>query len=94
MTSDDPRLTGVIVAIDGQPPTRLAVDVTSDDGSRERATILLAPETAVISGVGTARAIDAADLAIGARIEIRHTGAAMRSLPPQYRATQIRILGV
>jgi hypothetical protein len=46
----------------------------------------------VVSADG-ARPAGVADLAIGARIEVRHTGDMMRSLPPQYRAAQIRIPG-
>jgi hypothetical protein len=34
----------------------------------------------------------AADVLAGARIAARHTGAELRSLPPQYVATRVRIL--
>ncbi len=82
---------GVIAGVDSGPAgTRLTVDV--DAG--ERVVLIVSPGTEVLverAGGATAPG-GAAELVAGARIVARHTGAEMRSLPPQYHATQIRVV--
>jgi hypothetical protein len=84
---------GVIAGVDSGPAgTRLTVD--SPGAAEPRAVLIVPPGTEVLVKRvdGTTSPGGAADLVPGARIVARHTGAAMRSLPPQYHATQIRIL--
>jgi hypothetical protein len=86
----------VIVSIEGSAEqTRLVVDAQAGDGAEPgRAVILVesATEVSVRLPDGTAKPGAMADLTAGARILVRHTGPEMRSLPPQYRATHVRVL--
>jgi len=88
---------GVIASVQpGTDQARLTVDADARDGAPpQRVVVLVASDTEVTvrQGDGTSRAGRVADLAAGARILIRHTGMEMRSLPPQYRATHVRVLG-
>ena len=84
---------GVIAGVDsGSAGTRLAVDPL--DGAGERVVLIVPPGTEVLveRADGTAAPGGAAALVVGARIFARHTGVEMRSLPPQYHATEIRVL--
>ncbi|HEU4456613.1 MAG TPA: hypothetical protein VFR81_26335 [Longimicrobium sp.] len=84
---------GVIAGVDSGPAgTRLTLDPA--DGAGERVVLIVPPGTEVLveRADGTTVPGGAADLTVGARIGARHTGAEMRSLPPQYHATEIRVL--
>ena len=87
---------GVIAAVEpGPPSTRLMVDVESGAAAAPgRVVLLVSPgtEVEVQRADGTSTRGGAADLVVGARIRARHTGTEMRSLPPQYQATHIRVL--
>ena len=97
-SADDPewKMEGVIAAVDAGPAaTRVTVEVESGPGAEpERAVLLVSPETEVEvqRADGTTGRGSTADLVVGARIVARHSGAEMRSLPPQYQATRIRIV--
>jgi hypothetical protein len=84
---------GVIAAVETGPSGAvLTVDVP---GAPEPRVVLIVPpgtEVLVERADGTSAPGGAADLAAGARIVARHTGAAMRSLPPQYHATHVRVV--
>lgn len=85
---------GVIAAVDpGPAATRVTVE-TADAEDPGRAILLVEPGTEIVveEPDGTSRAGSAADLRVGARIQARHTGAELRSLPPQYVATRVRVL--
>jgi len=87
---------GVIAGVEPGPgATRLTVEVASDGAEAPGPVVLLvSPETdvRVEREDGTSARGGAADLAVGARILARHAGEALRSLPPQVRATHIRVL--
>lgn len=87
---------GVISAVEpGSDLTRLTVEVASGGAAEPGRVVLLvspATEVTVQRADGTSGRGGATDLAVGARIVARHTGEEMRSLPPQYRATHIRVL--
>jgi hypothetical protein len=92
----DWSMEGVIAAVDpGPAATRLTVDVSSGAAAEPgRVVLIVSPETEVEvqRADGTSARGGAADLVVGARIRARHTGVEMRSLPPQYQATHIRVL--
>jgi hypothetical protein len=91
----DGALSGVITGVDrGAGAARVTVEVSGAGASSERAVLLAVPgtEIAVLGTDGASRPGDVLDLVPGARIEARHTGAELRSLPPQYHATRIRVL--
>ena len=88
---------GVIAGVEpGPEATRLTVEVASEGVETEPGPVVLlvspGTDVRVEREDGTSARGGAADLAVGARILARHTGAEMRSLPPQYRATHIRVL--
>ncbi len=87
---------GVIAAVEpGSGESRVTVEVASRETAEgDRVVLLVSPETEVIvkRPDGTHGRGGAADLAVGARILARHTGREMRSLPPQYRATHVRVV--
>ncbi|HEX2094705.1 MAG TPA: hypothetical protein VHG28_20030 [Longimicrobiaceae bacterium] len=88
-------LAGVIAAVEpGPTATRVSVDAHSGEGAPGRVVLLVSPDTEVEirRTDGTDVRGSAADLRTGARIQARHDGAEMRSLPPQYRATHVRVL--
>lgn len=88
-------LSGVIADVEpGAGATRVTVEVARPGASGERAVLLVAPgtEIAVWGADKTSRPGDVLDLVPGAGINARHTGAELRSLPPQYQATRIRVL--
>jgi hypothetical protein len=88
-------LAGVIAAVEpGSAATRVTVDLAPGAGETGQAVLLVSPATKVEvrRADGTSSQGSAADLRAGARIQAWHDGAEMRSLPPQYRATRIRIL--
>jgi hypothetical protein len=90
------ELSGVIVAVDGGSPAAwVTVELAGQAGTEpERATLLVSPETEIVveSANAPPRPGGPADLVRGARIRARHTGVAMRSLPPQYHAERIQVL--
>ncbi len=89
----DPELSGAIVSADaGAETTRITVELAG--GAAEHAVLLAGPGTAIVveTLAGDYRRGGPADLTPGTRIRARHTGAAMRSLPPQYNAVEIRVL--
>jgi hypothetical protein len=91
----DWHLVGVVAAV--QPAggtTRVTVQVSRPGASGEQAILLVSPQTEITvqAADGTSRAGDVRDLVGGARIGARHTGTELRSLPPQYHATRIRVL--
>jgi hypothetical protein len=92
----DWSMEGVIAAVEpGPAATRLTVEVASGAAAEPgRAVLLVSSETEVEvqRADGTSARGGAADLVVGARIRARHTGVEMRSLPPQYQATRIRVL--
>ncbi len=91
---DDRTLTGTIAAVaPGPAAIGVLVDAAPGDDAGQ-VVLLVSPETEieVRRADGTAVRGSAADLAVGARIVARHTGAEMRSLPPQYHATHVRIV--
>jgi len=84
---------GVIAGVDSGPEgVRLTID--SPGGAEPRVVLVVPPGTEVLveRADGATSPGGAAELVAGARVVARHAGAAMRSLPPQYHATQIRIL--
>jgi hypothetical protein len=87
---------GVIAAVEtGPTATRLTVEIAPGEAPEPgRAVLLVSPATEVTVQLadGTSRRGEATDLAVGARILARHTGAELRSLPPQYGATHVRVL--
>lgn len=89
-------LAGTIAAVETGPAgTRVTVDATLGAVAEPgRVVLLVEPNTEVEvrRADGTLERGDASDLVAGARIQAWHTGAEMRSLPPQYRATRIRVL--
>jgi hypothetical protein len=88
----EPELAGVIVSVEREGGTaRVTVAVRPTD---ERAVLRISPDTeiAVRRANGAEAPGDAGDLAPGARIEAWHDGTELRSLPPQYLATRIRVL--
>jgi len=96
--SPDPEwdLEGVIAAVEpGPAQTRVTVEVAPGAAAEGGPAVLLVSadtEVEVRRGDGSTRRGTAADLVAGARIMARHTGAQMRSLPPQYQATHVRIV--
>lgn len=91
----DRELSGVVTGVELRAGTaRVTVEVARPGAPGERAVLVVAPgtEIAVLGADGTSRPGDVLDLVSGARIEARHTGAELRSLPPQYQATRIRVL--
>ncbi|HEY0020687.1 MAG TPA: hypothetical protein VGC13_30590 [Longimicrobium sp.] len=91
----DRALSGVIAGVEpGGGTARVTVEVYRPSAPGERVILLLSPgtEIAVQRSDGTSRPGEVRDLASGARIEARHAGAELRSLPPQYHATRIRVL--
>jgi hypothetical protein len=87
-------LAGVIASVaPGPDAIRVAVDVAPEDDSG-RVVLLVSPETEieVRRADGTGGRGGVADLVAGARIVARHTGAELRSLPPQYHATYVRVV--
>ena len=94
MDDAGPALAGVIAAV-APGPAAIGVTVDFAPGAEPgRVVLLVSPETEIEVGRadGTTGRGGAADLVAGARIEARHTGAALRSLPPQYHATHVRIV--
>ncbi len=94
MDDAGPTLAGVIAAVaPGPAAIGGTVDLSPGDESG-RVVLLVSPETEieVRRADGTAGRGSAADLVAGARIVARHTGAELRSLPPQYHATHVRIV--
>jgi hypothetical protein len=91
----DRELSGVVAGVELRAGTaRVTVEVAGPGAPGERAVLRVAPgtEIAVLGADGTSRPGDVLDLVPGARIEARHTGAELRSLPPQYHAIRIRVL--
>jgi hypothetical protein len=89
-------LSGVIAAVQpGAGTTRVTVQVSRPGTPGEQAVLLVSAqaEVTVRAADGASRPGDMLDLVPGARIDARHTGAELRSLPPQYHATAIRVLG-
>lgn len=88
-------LSGVIAAVQsGAGTTRVTVQVSRPGTPGEQAVLLVSPRTEITvqAADGASRPGDMLDLVPGARIDARHTGAELRSLPPQYHATAIRVL--
>lgn len=89
------HVAGVVVSADPAPAS-VRVTVQRDAGSPgpERAVLHVPPQAQVEvqRADGTVHAGTAADIVPGARILARHTGAEMRSLPPQYHAVRVRII--
>ena len=89
-------LAGTIAAVEpGSPTTRVTVDLTPGAAAQGgRAVLLVSPDTEVVvqRADGTTVRGGPSDLVPGARIRARHAGAELRSLPPQYRATHVRVL--
>jgi hypothetical protein len=88
-------LSGVIASVQqGAGTTRVTVQVARDGTPGEQAVLLVSPRTEITvrAADGASRPGDMLDLVPGARIDARHTGAELRSLPPQYHATAIRVL--
>lgn len=93
MDDAGPTLAGVIAAVaPGPAAICVTVDVAPGDESG-RVVLLVVPETEIElrRADGTTMRGGAADLVAGARIVARHTGAELRSLPPQYHATHVRV---
>jgi hypothetical protein len=90
------QLQGVIAAVDaGTQGARVTVELDGGTTAEpRRAVLLVSPETVVEvqRPDGSTGRGNAGDLAAGARVRARHTGVEMRSLPPQYVATQLRIV--
>ncbi len=89
-------LSGVVAAVQPGPGTaRVTVQVSRPGTPVEQAVLLVSPQTEVTvrAADGASRPGDMLDLVPGARIEARHTGTELRSLPPQYHATHVRVLG-
>jgi hypothetical protein len=90
----DWNLSGVVTAVEpAGGTTRVAVQRSGPGAAGERAILLVSPQTEITvqAADGTSRAGDVRDLVAGARIDARHTGTELRSLPPQYHATHIRV---
>lgn len=88
-------LSGVVAAVQpGNGTTRVAVDVARPGAPGERVILLVSSgtEITVQRAEGTSRPGDVRDLVPGTRVGARHTGAQLRSLPPQYPATHLRVL--
>jgi hypothetical protein len=87
---------GVIAGVESASgTTRVTVDLSSGATAEGgRAVLLVSSETEieVVRADGATGRGSPADLVPGARITARHAGAEMRSLPPQYRATHLRIV--
>lgn len=87
-------LEGVVVSVAADPAgTRLTLDV--DSGDADARAVLHVPPDARITvrhADGSVRPGGMDDLRPGVRIRARHTGAEMRSLPPQYVATEVQVL--
>jgi hypothetical protein len=94
MNEAGPNLTGMIAAV-APGPAAIGITVDLSPGAEPgRVVLLVSAETEieVRRADGTIERAGAADLAAGARIEARHTGAELRSLPPRYHATQVRVV--
>ena len=91
-----PGLAGVVAAVQQQPAvTRVTVEAAAPAGpTRETFVLLVRPGTEILiqRADGTAERGRSADLVVGARVQAEHTGAELRSLPPQYEALRIRVL--
>lgn len=89
-------LEGVIVAVEPGPETvRLTVDLASGTTAEAQRVVLLASsdtEVVVQRADGTTVRGGATDLVVGARIRAHPTGVELRSLPPQYPVSRIRVL--
>lgn len=90
------QLEGVVAAVDaGAQGTRVTLELDGGTAAEpRRAVLLVLPETVVEvqRPDGTTGHGSTADLAAGARVQARHTGVEMRSFPPQYVATRLRIV--
>ncbi len=84
---------GVIAGV-GSGPEGIILTVDSPGAPEPRVVLVVPPGTEVLveRADGTSAPGEAADLSPGARIVARHTGVAMRSLPPQYHATHVRVV--
>jgi hypothetical protein len=85
-------LLGVVAAVaPAGGITRVTVQRAGAPGGQ--AILLVSPQTEITvqAADGTSRAGDVRDLVTGARIGARHTGTELRSLPPQYQATHVRV---
>ena len=88
------HFSGVIAAVEpGETTTRVTVQLSRPVGSGDQAILLVSRQTQVTvrRADGTTRPGDVRDLAQGARFDARHTGVELRSLPPQYHATHVRV---
>jgi len=92
----DRELQGVIAAVDaGTAETHVTVDPAGRAPAGEGRAVVRVGVTTVVEverADGTTRRGGAGDLVPGARIRARHTGAELRSFPPQYVATHVRII--
>lgn len=89
-------LSGVIAGVQpGAGTTRVTIQVSRAGTPGEQAVLLVSPQTEIrVQGAdGASRPGDMLDLVSGARIDARHTGTELRSLPPQYHATHVRVHG-
>ena len=87
-------LEGVVASVDPDPAgVRLTVDVDSADADG-RAVLHVPPDARITvrDADGSVRPGAVDDLRPGVRIRARHTGVEMRSLPPQYVATEVQVL--
>ncbi|HEX7241960.1 MAG TPA: hypothetical protein VF263_16880 [Longimicrobiaceae bacterium] len=94
MDDAGPTLVGVIAAV---APGPAAIGVSVDialEAEPGRVVLLVSSETEIEirRADGTIERGGASDLVAGARIVARHTGAELRSLPPQHHATHVRVL--
>lgn len=89
-------LSGVMRTVEPAPSaTRVTVELAEEAAAEPgRAVLLVGPatEVEVQRADGTIVRGSMADLVPGARVLARHTGAELRSLPPQYRATHVRVI--
>lgn len=94
MDDAGPTLAGVIAAV-APGPAAICVAVDVAPGAEPGRVVLLVSsgtEIEVRRADGTIERGGAADLVAGARIVARHTGAELRSLPPQYHATHVGVV--
>ena len=91
--SPDQELSGTIVLADAGAET-LRITLELDGGMADHAVLLAGAQTGIVveTAAGDTRRGTPAELRPGSRIRARHTGVAMRSLPPQYNAVEIRVL--
>lgn len=87
-------LTGRATAVEPGTPVRVTVAVASGVEGYDTVVVHVGPEATVSvqEADGSVRPAAAGDIRVGDDVRVNHTGVQMRSLPPQYVATEVRVV--